>query len=583
MTEVTLGEFSFDPVEPSDFRIAFEGASKTGKSNSLAVLLEDLAEVNLPTLVVERLGILSTVRTVDENMIVVGGRDEPGIDLAVPLESIEVVADMVLERGLKVILDVSTYEADDPDAHPEHRAAARVLKALNEDAAARLRAGSRRKCLVLVDEVHVLAPERGAPHIDLDDDVRRARAQLVTIATEGGNKGINFVAAYQRRAYTSKGVVSQMDNHVIHRLHRTDRAEAAREIGVDEDEIADLGTGEIFAYGDVTEQRVVGPTTVRLRDSPDPRDGGFDLPEPPDELADVVDAIADEVEDVQEKAEERADRIAELEDEIERLRERNEDLEEQVRTANVIEKLATGGDADVDDEVLARIEDLQERNAELVDVRERLEDELETARERIAEQDDRIEELETELSEYRELDVVRDEIVSNARSILRQLGAVDLSAEDAREELDDLRDERDELRDEVEDLRERLDAEAARPTPTPEDDVETYVEFLDVEAVQERIEAAKDETDVVAKAVRGVIRTIVEEGGAVDYSTIADRLGYSGTSHVSSAASALAERDVVEKEKRGNATYVDLALDEADHIRKLEARRRRADEVVSDL
>lgn len=374
MTEVTLGEFSFDPVEPSDFRIAFEGASKTGKSNSLAVLLEDLAEVNLPTLVVERLGILSTVRTIDENMIVVGGRDEPGIDLAIPLESIEVVAEMVLERGLKVILDVSTYDVDDPDAHAEHRAAARVLKALNEDAAARLRAGSRRKCLVLVDEVHVLAPERGAPHIDLDDDVRRARAQLVTIATEGGNKGINFVAAYQRRAYTSKGVVSQMDNHVIHRLHRTDRDEAAREIGVDEDEIAEL--------------------------------------------------------------------------------------------------------------------------------------------------------------------------------------------------------------------RERLEAGVDRSAPAGtggEDVVETYAEFLDVDAVQERIEDAKAADDVVAKAVRGVIRTIVEEGGAVDYQTIADRLGYSGTSHVSSAASALAERDVVEKDRRGNSTFVDLALDEADHIRKLEARRRRADEVVSDL
>ena len=45
MTEVTLGDFAFDPVEPSDFRLALEGASKTGKSNSLAVFLEDLAVV----------------------------------------------------------------------------------------------------------------------------------------------------------------------------------------------------------------------------------------------------------------------------------------------------------------------------------------------------------------------------------------------------------------------------------------------------------------------------------------------------------------------------------------------------------
>ena len=100
---VTLGEFEFDPLEPTDFRLTVEGASNTGKSNTLAVILEDLAETHVPTLIIERLGILSPVRKLDEQLIVVGARDEQGIDLAVPLDQLDLVAEMVLERGLKVL------------------------------------------------------------------------------------------------------------------------------------------------------------------------------------------------------------------------------------------------------------------------------------------------------------------------------------------------------------------------------------------------------------------------------------------------------------------------------------------------
>lgn len=59
MTDVQLGDFTFDPVDAPDFRLNVEGASGTGKSNTLAVILEDLADTQMPTLVIERLGILS--------------------------------------------------------------------------------------------------------------------------------------------------------------------------------------------------------------------------------------------------------------------------------------------------------------------------------------------------------------------------------------------------------------------------------------------------------------------------------------------------------------------------------------------
>jgi len=53
---VELGDVAFNPVTTQDFRLSVEGTSGTGKSNTLAVILEDLADVSIPTLIIERVG-----------------------------------------------------------------------------------------------------------------------------------------------------------------------------------------------------------------------------------------------------------------------------------------------------------------------------------------------------------------------------------------------------------------------------------------------------------------------------------------------------------------------------------------------
>lgn len=549
--------------------MAIEGASKTGKSNTLAVLLEDLADAHMPTLVIERLGILSTVRQIDDNIIVVGGRDEAGIDLAVPLESVDVVADMVLDRGLKVLLDVSTYDTEDPDDHAEHRATARVLKALNDRAQELLRSGNRRKCFLVVDEVHYLAPEQGAPHVDLDDDVRQARAQLVNVATEGGNKGINFAAAYQRRAYTSKGVVSQADNYIIHRLHSTDRGDAAKEIGVSKEDIADLGTGEVFIYGDITQQRVKGPTKIRQRTSPDPREETFDLPDPPEELADTLAELGEEVGEVQEQREQRQERIEELEAQVDRLQDRNDDLEEQVRTADTLEKLAQGQTPEGDmQEVAQKVEAKQDRIEDLESERDEL-------AERVQDLQAEVDRLETELAEKRELEVVRDEVVSSARTILRQFGELDLDAEEAREELQD-------AREEIQELKQKLQ-EARQQGGPPIEPLSDYNEFLDEGAVKDAIEEAKDMDNSRHNAIRGILATILENNGPATYDEVAEAIGHSTTSAVSSSATALESVKVVEKVEVNGQKAVDLNTDGLNEIRFAAKRREQTQERMEEL
>jgi peptidoglycan hydrolase CwlO-like protein/predicted transcriptional regulator len=557
-SQITLGEHTFDPLATTDFRLVVEGASKTGKSNTLAVILEDLADVTIPTLIIERLGILTPVRQVDDDLVVVGAREEPGIDLVLPLEQVDLVADLVLERGWKVLVDVSTYADldEDPDRHTEHAAVASALKALNDRAQARLRAGNRRKALVIIDEAHVLVPENNAPHIDLDDDVRRARAQIVKLATEGGNKGLTLIAAYQRRAYVSKAVVSQTDNFVVHRLHATDRKGVAREIGVDPEEIEALGTGEVLVYGDFTNQRVVGPTAVRRRTSPDPREESFEVPDPPAELSAALEELRGEIDQRQERQHERRDRIEELEEQVERLQEQNADLREQAdvseRIARALETLQEGGPAmaGAEADLVEELEDLRERNDRLeTDLAEARED-LEAAEAEIRERETRIEELETELAEYREMDVVRDEVVSAARTILRQLGAADPDVEDAREELADLRERNRDLEAHLEELQAELERARAEGVETPPA-FEDALSFLRHEAVQGVVGRAVAQTTLSADHAWDILFHLaddaVEQAHPNDLTPVVDI----HTSNIRKLLNRLAEKDVVESVSDG--------------------------------
>lgn len=172
MTLVELGEVQFDPVEAQDFRLSVEGTSGTGKTNTLAVILEDLADTNMPTLIVERLGALTTIRHEDDNIVVVGEKNEEGIDLVVPLGELDKIGSWVMDRGMKVLLDVSTYSDYTEEKSRVHLAAATAIQSLNDRAHERYRAGDRRKALLVIDEAHYMAPKDNAPDAKLLERVR---------------------------------------------------------------------------------------------------------------------------------------------------------------------------------------------------------------------------------------------------------------------------------------------------------------------------------------------------------------------------------------------------------------------------
>ncbi|WP_324757121.1 hypothetical protein [Haloarcula montana] len=588
---VTLGDVQFDPVAEQDFRLSVEGTSKTGKSNTMAVILEDLAGVAIPTLIIERLGSLSPVRLEDEDIVVVGAREEDAVDLAVGLEDLDQLGEWVLDRGMKVLVDVSTYADYEDEDSRVHAAAARALQSLNDRAHEKFRAGDRTKSLLVVDEAHIMAPKDSAPEPELDDHVKRCRGQLIKASTEGGNKGISIVVGYQRRAFLHNGVIQLAQDFVAHKPGGEDIARTADALRCSEDVLDGLGQGEIVARGPaLSDGNLVGPTQVRKRRSPDPREESFDLPETPDELADVLEEIQSEVEADRERRTERENELERLRAENERLQDRVEELEEELddtdRLAGALENLA-GSNGGAAADVGEGVADLQDRVDELRAEREDLVEDLEAVREErddLADENETLQEQVADLeAEIQELRSAFDGAAADIRSLAETFEVdVDIATSAGDQETEDLRRQLADAQERIDDLEaanERLREQQSEALESLTD----YEQFLEDEAVKAAIDGAKDEASCSPRYIKGVVATIIDEGGWVSYDAVAERLGVSTTSDVSKAASELERRKVIQKDKRDGGMHVDLNVEGLNEVRQAAAKREKTEQLMDEL
>jgi len=596
---VELGDVAFDPVAEQDFRLSVEGTSGTGKSNTLAVILEDLADVPLPTLIIERLGALTPVRLKDDDILVVGARDEEGIDIPVALEDLDTVGEWVLDRGLKILVDISTYADYEDEKSREHLAAAKALRSLNDRAHEKYRAGDRTKSLLIVDEAHILAPKDSAPEPELDDHVKRCRGQLIKASTEGGNKGITIVVGYQRRAFLHNGVIQLAQDFVAHRPGDEDIDRTADALRCSENELASLGTGEILARGaSITDGDPVGPTPVRKRRSPDPREEHFDLPEVSDDLAGALDEMRDEVEAERRRREERQDELERLREENERLRERVDELEQELadtdRLASALDNLGSNGGAAQD--VGEGVADLQGRVDELKGERDQLEADLEALQDEKAAVDEenktlqeRVADLEAEVQEVRSaFDSAAGQVEDLAETfeVDVNLATGGAAATDVPDDVEDLRADLASAQERVQDLEaenERLRARAEQSNGEQLEPLTSYGEFLEDDDVRKVIDEAKSSaSNCSPKHIKGVIAAVLDAGGPVSYEEIGERIN-SRTNEIGSAATLLEDMKVVEKEKRDGQMHVDLNVDGLNEVREAAARRRKTEELMDSL
>jgi chromosome segregation ATPase len=437
-----------------------------------------------------------------------------------------------------------------------------------------------------------------APEPELDDHVKRCRGQLIKASTEGGNKGISIVVGYQRRAFLHNGVIQLAQDFVAHRPGDEDIDRTADALRCSEDGLADLGTGEILARGaSITDGELVGPTSVRKRHSPDPREEQFDLPEVSDDLADALDEMRDEVEAERRRREQRQDELERLREENDRLQDRVDELEQELedtdRLASALKNLGSNGGAAQD--VGEGVADLKERVDELKSERDRLEGDLEALRDEKTAVDEenealqeRVGDLEAEVQEVRaafdsaagqveslaetfevDVDLATDSATAGDADVPDDVADLRADLANAQERIQDLEAENERLREQV---------EAADGVVVPTD----YQDFVQEAVVQDAIDEAEEKTTASPRYVKGVIAAIVQEGGPVDYGTVAERLGVSTTGNVSKAASTLEALGVLERVRQSPAK-VDFDLDGVAEIKERQQRREQAEAVMEDL
>lgn len=372
------------------------GKSGSGKSNTASVVIEELLARGRPVLIVDTDGEYWGLKEQFEVLHV--GADEE-CDLQVGPEHAEKLADLALEQGVPIILDVSGY-LDNEDANALVRETAAALFHKEKKL--------RRPFLMLVEEVHEYIPEGGG----LDE----VGQMLIKIGKRGRKHGLGLCGISQRPADVKKDFITQCDWLMWHRLTWDNDTKVVRRVVGSEqaDAVGDLGDGEAFLQADFLEadvQRV----QVRRKDTYDagatPDLEEFERPE----LKSVSEDLVGELQEISQREERRKDRVAELEARVEELQEENDALEEELESARDMREMASqfadamqasGGDGAAASE---KVEDLvAERNH---------------LRSEVADRDERIEELEAELDSLREELNQRPDIGERALEAVEVLAA----------------------------------------------------------------------------------------------------------------------------------------------------------------
>lgn len=189
--------------------LAIFGMRGSGKSYTCGVIAEELARIGQPFIVIDIMGEYYTLRE-KFPVLIVGLKATDYTDLhGLRPEHAEPLAKLVVENGLSLVLDLSrgtmlekvSFLADFLEA----------LYKVEEEA--------RRPYVLIVDEAHRIAPEKGLPRLDrISKALKKAFYWLYEIAATGRHIGIGLVITVRRPAEISKSVLAQAEVKIVHKL-----------------------------------------------------------------------------------------------------------------------------------------------------------------------------------------------------------------------------------------------------------------------------------------------------------------------------------------------------------------------------
>ena len=287
------------------------GKSGSGKSSTASVIAEELLDRGHPLLIVDIEGEYWGLKE-DYEVLHVGATDE--VDLKIGPEHAEKLADLALNQGVPIIVDLSGY-IDRDVADEIVREVAKSLFHREQDA--------QRPFLLLVEEVHEWVPQTGS--------VGKTGEWLVRIAKRGRKRGLGIAGISQRPSDVDKDLITQADWLVWHRLTWDNDTNVVRDVAGREpaNVIDSLADGEAFVQADWSDREVQRVQFREKRTFDAGATPGLEDIERP-ELQSIDDDLVDELAEITEEHEQREDRIRTLEAELHDRQERISELEERL-------------------------------------------------------------------------------------------------------------------------------------------------------------------------------------------------------------------------------------------------------------
>lgn len=176
--------------------IAVLGIKGSGKSNTAAVLAEEMLAAGVPICIVDIAGEYWGLK--EKYQILVAGKSA-NIDIPVTPAQAAGLAEFSMSHNLSVILDVSDFRAEARFEFLHHYF----------EAVWRVAGELRRPYQLFLEEAHNFIPQRTTT---LVSDI------LITIATEGRKRGLGIVMIGQRSARLDKDVLSQAGILFLHQV-----------------------------------------------------------------------------------------------------------------------------------------------------------------------------------------------------------------------------------------------------------------------------------------------------------------------------------------------------------------------------
>lgn len=190
------GELYLDLDDAVGKFIAVLGIRGSGKTNTAAVILEELLNYNLPLTIVDIDGEYWGLKEKYEILVV--GKSE-NVDIEIGIQHAEKIAEISLTKNVPIILDVSGYFSDEA-----YELLLRYFRKLWD-----LAGKFRKPYEIVIEEAHEFIPQ-GIP-----DELKSI---FVKIALRGRKRGLGAIILSQRSAKVEKDVLTQAEILFLHKV-----------------------------------------------------------------------------------------------------------------------------------------------------------------------------------------------------------------------------------------------------------------------------------------------------------------------------------------------------------------------------